>query len=105
MNWTGGPVRELMTSDGKRLGRFDGKSVQEIGAGPNEAGSSCNITADLAGDYRDEVVCISSAGVFVYTNLDPLNKRDVTRTANREYRLWLARNMGGGYASYFEWQP
>ncbi len=48
---------------------------------------------------------MSSAGVFVYTNIEPLAQRGVTRTGDREYRLWLARNMGGGYASYFEWQP
>lgn len=28
----------------------------------------------------------------------------VTRTSSCEYRLWLARNMGAGYASYFEWE-
>jgi hypothetical protein len=29
----------------------------------------------------------------------------LSRTQPREYRLGLARNMGGGYASYFEWEP
>ncbi len=42
---------------------------------------------------------------MVYSNVDPVNSRQITRTASREYRLWLARNMGGGYASYFEWEP
>jgi hypothetical protein len=68
------------------------------------------MTADLAGDYRDEVVCLGkTAGgapaLFVYSNLEAVARREVTRTASREYRLWLARNMGGGYASYFEWEP
>ena len=27
------------------------------------------------------------------------------KTADREYRLWLARNISAGYSSYFEWQP
>ena len=43
--------------------------------------------------------------MFVYTNITPNDKREITRTASREYRLWLARNKGGGYASYFEWEP
>jgi hypothetical protein len=43
--------------------------------------------------------------VFIYTNTEPLNQRGVTRLADREYRVWVARNIGGGYPSYFEWQP
>jgi hypothetical protein len=43
--------------------------------------------------------------LFVYANTEPIERRDVTRTASREYRLWLARNFGGGYRSYFEWEP
>ena len=43
--------------------------------------------------------------VYVYTNTAPLEKREVTRLADREYRLWLAHNLSAGYASYFEWQP
>lgn len=104
VNWTGGAVRELMSTNGKQLGRFDGSGVTPAGAGPNEGAGSCGMVADLAGDYRDEVVCATPAGVFVYTNTEPNARREVTHTAAREYRLWIARNMGGGYASYFEWQ-
>jgi hypothetical protein len=63
------------------------------------------MTADLAGDFRDEVVCVSEGKVMVFTNIDPVDRREITRTASREYRLWLARNLGGGYGSYFEWEP
>jgi hypothetical protein len=42
--------------------------------------------------------------VVILTNAEPCRK-EITRTASREYRLWLARNLGGGYGSYFEWQP
>ncbi len=104
VNWTGGAVRELMSTNGKHLGRFDGSGITPAGAGPNEGAGSCSMVADLAGDYRDEVVCATPAGVFVYTNIEPNARREVTHTASREYRLWIARNMGGGYASYFEWQ-
>jgi len=112
VNWTGGPVRELMTGNGRQVGRFEGNGIAPLPhPGPNElAGGTCNMVADLAGDYRDEVVCMSatkegSPAVFVFSNVEPVAKREVTRTASREYRLWLARNMGGGYASYFEWEP
>jgi hypothetical protein len=112
VNWTGGRVRELMSGNGRTLARFTGAGVETLAApGPNTLGSgSCRMVADLAGDYRDEVVCFGSTAegspaVFVLTNNDPVTGREVTRTASREYRLWLARNMGAGYASYFEWQP
>ncbi len=66
---------------------------------------TCVMTADLLGDYRDEVVCTTENRVLVFSNLEPATRREVTRAASREYRLWMARNMGGGYASYFEWEP
>jgi rhamnogalacturonan endolyase len=109
VNWIGGAVRDLMTADGRRLARFTGKTVEQIAvAGPNERGAgSCFMAADLAGDFRDEVVCTgrNQAGdqaVFVYTSIAPLARRALTRTAEREYRLWIARNAGAGYPSYFE---
>lgn len=111
VNWTGAATRELMAADGKRLARFDGKQVVTLPqAGPNEGRGSCPMVADLAGDYRDEVVCVGQnakgdPAVYVYSNIDPAPRREVSHTEDREYRLWLARNMGGGYASYFEWQP
>ncbi len=111
VNWTGAATRELMSTDGKRLGRFNGKDVTMLDqAGPNEGRGGCQMVADLAGDYRDEVVCTGQTAqgnpaVFVYSNLEPAARREVSHTENREYRLWLARNMGGGYASYFEWEP
>jgi hypothetical protein len=112
VNWTGAAVRELMSGNGRQLARFSGTAVVPIpGAGPNElASGSCNMVADLAGDYRDEVVCVgrtkeNNPAVFIFSNIQPIDKREITRPASREYRLWVARNMGGGYASYFEWEP
>ncbi len=111
LNWTGGPTRDLISGDGSRLGRFDGKTVVPLDiVGPNESGGSCRMVADLAGDFRDEVVCFGKTdngapALLVFTNIRPADRRELTRTANREYRLWVARNMGGGYASYFEWEP
>lgn len=112
VNWSGGEVRDLVSGDGRRLARFTGRAVEEMrGAVPAPLpGLNCSMGADLAGDYRDELVCDGrtpegNPAVFVFTNTAPAAQRAVTRTASREYRLWLARNRGGGYASYFEWEP
>jgi rhamnogalacturonan endolyase len=111
VNWTGGKVRDLMSGNGRNMGRFDGTKLEAIPGGPNEANSgNCVMGADLVGDFRDEVVCVGKTqegaqAVFVYTNTEPLERREVTRTASREYQLWMARNIGGGYGAYFEWEP
>jgi hypothetical protein len=101
-----------MSGNGRQLARFTGEAVTPLALpGPNELGAGgCSMVADLAGDYRDEVVCSGrtkegALTIYVFTNIEPITKREVTRTASREYRLWMARNMGGGYASYFEWEP
>jgi len=106
VNWTGGPVRELMSGDGTRLGRFNGTAVDLLAGvkANDQGGGSCGMTADLAGDYRDEVVCVIDNKVMVFSNLETAGRREVTHTSSREYRLWIAHNMGGGYASYFEWE-
>jgi rhamnogalacturonan endolyase len=108
INWTGGAVRDLMSGNGMKVGHFDGKQIVPFPTpGPLAAGGDkCEMGADLAGDFRDEVVCLGKDNtISVYTNLEPIQKRDLARTADRQYRLWLARNWGGGYASYFEWEP
>ena len=65
--------------------------------------------ADLCGDFRDELICTTTANnrqsVVIYTNTTLIQKRETTRLADREYRTWLARNLTAGYGSYFEWQP
>jgi hypothetical protein len=106
-------VRELMSGNGRQLGRFTGKAIEPMpAAGPNELQSgACNVAADLGGDYRDEIVCTGPArsgngrAVYIYTNTEPIRQRGVTRLASREYLEWLARNLCAGYGSYFEWQP
>ncbi|MDZ4801774.1 MAG: hypothetical protein SGI92_26755 [Bryobacteraceae bacterium] len=111
VNWTGGLARDLISADGARLGRFNGKTIEPLAGRPNELGKGSYVMcADLAGDFRDEVVVIGKTpegaqAVFVYTNTAPVGRREITRTADREYSLWLAKNIGGGYASYFEPEP
>jgi rhamnogalacturonan endolyase len=111
-NWMGGVVRDLISSDGRKLGRFTGKTVETLATpGPvPRPGSACMMAGDILGDYRDEIICkgVDTDGapaLFVYTNTDPVEKREITHTASHEYALWLQRNFGGGYGEYFEWQP
>ncbi len=111
VNWTGGAARDLISGNGTRLSSFDGKEVRTVDIPPpNESGGgSCRMVADLVGDFRDEIVCIASADdggpvILVYTNPSHAQRRETTRTGSREYRIWLAHNMGGGYPSYYEWQ-
>ncbi len=88
--------------------RFDGKGFETAAPPPVAGGCRVLMTADLWGDYRDEIVCAKTIEgrwtVMVLTNPTAPPGRGVTRTASREYRLWLARNLGAGYGSYFEWE-
>ncbi|HRJ21762.1 MAG TPA: hypothetical protein PLF84_22160, partial [Bryobacteraceae bacterium] len=94
----------------RELARFDGAKLTPASA-PAPSAAACNVimVGDLLGDYRDEIVC-SRPGeggrrqIVILTNATP-SRKEITRTASREYRLWLARNLGAGYGSYFEWQP
>jgi rhamnogalacturonan endolyase len=111
INWLGNTTREIMTDGGRRLMRFDGKEFKEIQgvAPPIEGNGSVLVSADLCGDFRDEVVTREVVDnrpvVKIYTNVTPIDRREITRLADREYRMWLARNLGAGYGQYFEWQP
>lgn len=109
VEWDGDAVRELISQDGRTIGKFDGKTIVPIsGVTVNEIENGRSVmVADLLGDYRDEVVVIGPTdeggqGLFVFTSTTPLQQRAVTRTAEHAYRLWMAHNLTGGYGSYFE---
>ncbi|MBE0658025.1 MAG: SUMF1/EgtB/PvdO family nonheme iron enzyme, partial [Bryobacteraceae bacterium] len=110
VNWTGGPARDLVSPDTRELMAFDGtRLTPSATAAPSTQACSVIMTADLLGDYRDEIVCSRTSEngrrqIVILTNPTP-SRKEITRTASREYRLWLARNIGAGYGSYFEWQP
>jgi hypothetical protein len=40
--------------------------------------------------------------ISVVTAIHPISSRYVTATASLDYRLWLARNIGGGYRSIYD---
>lgn len=56
VNWLGREVRELLSGDGKQVVRFDGKGFETAAAPPVAGGCRVLMTADLWGNYRDEIV-------------------------------------------------
>jgi rhamnogalacturonan endolyase len=110
VEWDGDPTRELLGEKGKVIGNFDGTGIVEVkGQVPNPVpASSVVFTADLCGDFRSEIVIktIDSDGrpaIMVVMASDSINKRYVTPFNDIDYRLWLARNIGGGYGSVYEY--
>jgi rhamnogalacturonan endolyase len=109
LEWDGDDVRELMTRNGKVIGKFDGRQIAPLGTAPPNEAAAGNVVmaADLIGDFRDEIVVVGpnaegSLTVSVYSPTTPVERRKVTRTAKHAYRMWLAHNLTGGYGSYFE---
>ena len=109
MEWDGDATRELIK--GGTIGDFDGKIIiPKTENQPNiPSRSSVLMTADLYGDFRDELICTgtdedgkSVINVIAADWISP--KRFLSKTESLDYRLWLARNMGGGYQSIYD-QP
>jgi len=109
VEWDGDPVRELLGESGRRLAEFDGKKITIIpDAKPNPIPKShLLMQADLCGDFRDELILqttnetgapviaiVTATTVAAGAMSSPMEERD--------YRLWLGRNMGGGYPTFFD---
>ncbi len=107
--WDGDATRELLNGRGE-IGNFNGK---EIVPAPEvkpvlPPRSGVLMTADLYGDFRDELVVSTTTpegkrAISVITAVHPISSRYVTPTESLDYRLWLARNMGGGYKSVYDY--
>ena len=110
IEWDGDQTRELLGDNGKIIGNFDGTEIVPVpDVFPNPVpGSTVQMTADLCGDFRSEIVisCIDTDGrsaIMVIGAPDYINKRYLTPSRDIDYRLWLARNKGGGYGSVYEY--
>ncbi len=108
VEWDGDAVRELISGDGKTVGKFNGTEIVPLaGICPNPLnGGAILLVADLFGDARDELVLsIKDAEgiqrVSIVTATTPGAAKQASPLENLDYRLWLARNMGGGYPSTF----
>ncbi|MDA2928935.1 SUMF1/EgtB/PvdO family nonheme iron enzyme [Acidobacteria bacterium AH-259-O06] len=109
LEWDGDRTRELLLGNGQKIGKFNGKEIVPLpGQKPNPfVDSQLLMVADLYGDFRDELVLTRKGKdgrrvVAVITAPQTISKMRVTPTEDREYRLWLARNMGGGYRSIYD---
>jgi outer membrane protein assembly factor BamB len=107
--WDGDDTRELLSSNGSRLSNFDGtEAVAVAGVRPNPVPNSrLLMAADLCGDFRDELVISfrTSEGkdaVGLVTASKPVDKRYLAAWEDLDYRLWVGRNRGGGYASIYD---
>ncbi len=111
VEWDGDPYRELLGDNGHTIGKFDGKTVIPItGEEPNPIkGSSLIMQADLYGDFRDELILQTPAtngrtSISIVTATTDMAKALISAQEDLDYQLWLARNMGGGYRTYFEYR-
>ena len=110
LEWDGDTTRELWDGARRSIGDFDGRHVvAATGAGPllPERGGLLMV-ADLYGDFRDELVFATTndegtKSITVVTAHQPAQHRYITPTESLDYRLWLGRNMGGGYRSVYDW--
>jgi hypothetical protein len=107
IEWDGDETRELFKNS--KIGNFDGKVV--IPSSDNQPNLPENsrilMVADLYGDFRDELILSVTDGggkqsIQVLTATHPIKRRFITQTATLDYRLWLGRNMGGGYRSVYD---
>jgi rhamnogalacturonan endolyase len=108
VEWDGDPISEMISGGGKSVGKFNGKEIVPIeNEIPNPLGaSSIVVVADLCGDSRDELALLVTepdqpVRICIVTAITPIATKRVSPMENLDYRLWLARNMGGGYASTF----
>ena len=109
LEWDGDATRELLK--GREMGNFDGKTIipasEDLPQFP--LNSHPIMVADLYGDFRDEIVCMTAGAngeqyISVITAATLNQNRFLSKTEKLDYRLWLARNMGGGYRSIYD-QP
>lgn len=108
LEWDGDLTRELL-GQGRWLGDFNGREIVPKPNGPQGLpdNSGLLMAADLYGDFRDELVLSTTTedgrkAVSVLTAVEPLAFRYVTAGASLDYRLWIGRNMGGGYRSIYD---
>lgn len=111
IEWDGDKTRELLGANGKTIGKFNGREIDLI---PEETpnpvpNSSILMVADLFGDFRGEMVirAIDSEGnneIKVVSAPYPIENKFRSPQEDLEYKLWIARNLGGGYGSIHEYE-
>ncbi|MGI9550311.1 MAG: hypothetical protein ACR2MT_03850, partial [Aurantibacter sp.] len=110
LEWDGDETRELIND--QIIGDYNGSSIAPLnGITPNfPRHGKLLMTADLFGDIRDELIFLiepenGTSYISVITATHELNEWYVNPSESIYYKLWLARNMGGGYKSVFYYRP
>jgi len=109
IEWDGDDTRELLSANGRILSNFNGtEAVPVQGVRPNPVSNShILMVADLCGDFRDELVVglrtqEGKDAIGIITATTPVGKRYPAAWEDLDYRLWVGRNRGGGYASVYD---
>jgi rhamnogalacturonan endolyase len=109
VEWDGDDTRELLSANGSVLSNFNGTvAVPVPGINPNPVVNSYILmVADLCGDFRDELVLglrtkEGKDAIGIVTASNPVARRYLAAWEELDYRLWVARNRGGGYASIYD---
>ncbi len=111
LEWDGDETRELMADGARVIGDFNGQEVVvKQGVVPHTiAQGTVIMVADLYGDFRDEIVlqvptAKGGRAIAVVMATEEIPHRYMGALEEREYRYWIARNKGGGYASVHDRQ-
>jgi rhamnogalacturonan endolyase len=106
LEWDGDKYTEIYKSG--MIGEFNGKTIDWKWEPIPAAFKNYRVqmAADLSGDFRDELVLEvkyddGQKAIVVISQDSPHESRFITPTESPEYRLWLARNIGGGYGKQF----
>ncbi len=109
LEWDGDETRELVNH--RMIGEYDGHEIVPLSRiSPDfPKGSKLLMTADLVGDARDELVFLiepegQPSFVSIHVASHAMEEWYLAPSESLDYRLWLARNMGGGYKSVFTHQ-
>ncbi len=109
LEWDGDLTRELLGGQNHQIGNFNGKEIilTDFEQPDLPKNSRISMVADLYGDFRDELILSVTSEdrekfITVVTATHPTDRRYVAATESRDYCLWLARNVGGGYRSIYD---
>ncbi|MFC1641489.1 rhamnogalacturonan lyase [Myxococcota bacterium] len=89
--WDGDESRELL--DGNEVTQYDGEGSGFTATGCssiNGTKSTPNLSADLLGDWREEVVFLCGGSLRIYTTTQPTTRRIYTLMHDPQYRMQVS---------------
>jgi rhamnogalacturonan endolyase len=86
--WDGDYTRELM--GGGRISKYKGGTIFTPQSGRGNGRGGANLTADLFGDWREEMILSTPAELRIYTTVIPTDHRLYTLMHDPQYRMSIA---------------